>query len=113
MPSCKIGRKRDSSYLVTALSGIGKGRLAALLRRLSLDDSDQLILGGFLRVRVTVPVDRQDGIADPRHGDAIRGTVRARHADRDRFSLHVGSFLRLCRRVRDVGSTMQLTVKMF
>ena len=100
MPSCKIGHNRDSGYLVKASSGIRKRRVAALPRRLSLDDSDQLILGGFFCVRVTVPVDRQDGIADPRHGDAIRGAVRARHADRDRFSLHVGSFLRLCRCVR-------------
>ena len=91
MPFCKWGHKRDFGYLVNVLPGIDKGRVAALMRRLFLDNFHQLILCGFSCFRVTVPPDGEDGIPDVRQSDAIRGTVRLRQRDADWLSRHSDS----------------------
>ena len=59
------------------------------LRRLRLDDSYQLVLRCLTCVRIAVPVDREDGVPDARHGHAVRGTVRAGRVVYRGFTLQI------------------------
>ena len=68
--------------------------LVRALRRLRFHHFEKLVLDGFLGVRIAEAPKYQHGVPSLRHGDAIRGTVKAGYVD---FTAFTFQFLLLSR----------------